>query len=60
MMIERVTEDRRSKKLDVEVDHREIRRREEDKANVKSYYGVLGLCIGTLLFTAIISFIWGR
>ncbi|MCP4354850.1 MAG: hypothetical protein GY793_04310 [Proteobacteria bacterium] len=59
-MIERVTEDRRNKKLDVETDHREIRRRAEDKANIKSYYGVLGLCIGTLLLFGTISFIWGR
>jgi len=59
-MIERVTEDRRNKKVDVEADLREIRRREEDRANIKSYYGVLGLCIGFLLCIGTISFIWGR
>jgi len=57
---ERTTQDRRQKNTSVEIDSREELRRQEDKLNVKSYYGVLGLCITTLLVLGTISFIWGR
>lgn len=59
-MIERTTEDRRVKSQSVEEDFRKIRRRKEDRANIRSYYLVLGLSISTLVFIGIISVIWGR
>ena len=58
-MIQRATDDRRVKKLKVDVNRRKIRRRKEDRANVKSYYAVLGLSCATLLVIGTISFIWG-
>lgn len=59
-MIQRVTDDRRAKKLKVENDRRKIKRRQEDVANVKAYYGVLGLSVLIFGFIGVISFIWGR
>jgi len=59
-MKSRVTDDRRVKKIKVPVDKRKTRRRQEDKDNMKAYYGVLWLSMSTLVFIGVISFIWGK
>lgn len=59
-MKQRATDDRRVKKIKTHTNQRQIRRRKDDVNNIKAYYGVLGLTIGTLLFIGIISFIWGK
>jgi len=59
-MISRTTDDRRVKKINVPLDKRKGKRRQEDKDNFTSYYGVLGLSIAIFAFISIISFIWGR
>ena len=59
-MIQRATEDRRSKQINVNEDNRKTRRRKEDNDNIKAYYGVLSLCFSTLFIIGLISFIWGR
>lgn len=59
-MIQRVTDDRRAKKIKVRNDRRKTRRRKDDTANIMSYYVVLGMAISFFLFIAVISFVWGR
>lgn len=59
-MTRRAIEDRRIKKIKVSKNSRTQKRRDEDLANIRSYYLVLGLSIGFFLFIAIISFVWGR
>tara|TARA_Y100001960_G_scaffold73790_1_gene78503 strand:- start:141 stop:320 length:180 start_codon:yes stop_codon:yes gene_type:complete len=54
-MIQRATDDRRVKKIKVAVDNRKTRRRQEDKDNIKAYYAVLGLSIGTFIIIGLLS-----
>lgn len=58
-MIQRATDDRRVKKIKVAVDNRKTRRRQEDKDNIKAYYAVLGLSIGTFIIIGLLSFMKG-
>lgn len=59
-MIQRATDDRRSKKIKVEKDTREIKRRQEDIDNTKAYYGVLGLSLFIFIIIGLISFLGGK
>lgn len=59
-MVDRVTDDRRVKKVKVAHDKRKIKRRQEDVDNVKTYYGVLGVSIFIFTLIGLLSFIWGN
>tara|TARA_Y100001960_G_C14280768_1_gene636739 strand:- start:33 stop:212 length:180 start_codon:yes stop_codon:yes gene_type:complete len=54
-MKNRSTDDRRVKKIKVAVDNRKIRRRQEDKDNIKAYYAVLGLSIAIFIIIGLLS-----
>tara|TARA_Y100001960_G_scaffold308147_1_gene365186 strand:- start:10126 stop:10296 length:171 start_codon:yes stop_codon:yes gene_type:complete len=56
-MIERSTDDRRIKNIKVVKDRRKIRRRQDDKDNIKAYYIVLGFSIFLFTFIGVASFI---
>ncbi|MCP4354128.1 MAG: hypothetical protein GY793_00580 [Proteobacteria bacterium] len=51
--------DRRVSKVKVEENAREEIRRKEDRQNLVSYYGVLGLSIGVLLALGVVSYFYG-
>ena len=58
-MIQRATEDRRSKQINVNEDNRKTRRRKEDIDNIKVYYFVLGLSISTLTIVGVLTLFLG-
>lgn len=58
-MQKRAIEDRRVINLKKKPNSRAKTRRNEDVANIKAYYIVLGISIATLVITGILTFIWG-
>lgn len=58
-MVERSTDDRRIKKIKITKDRRKIKRRQDDKDNIRAYYIVLGFSVLLFTFIGVASFIWG-